>query len=266
MFDLDKSVSQKTFVVLMLHAGRWPEESDNEEHCLELHKTPILGSAEESQLYADRVLEGQVPREVIGQILFDEFGATHWELKDIIKQEEAKDSKGMVVPRYYLKIFVEWNEVKKVKKRNLVGLYVRWVTATREPTPEECYNLVTYRDFVLSSLSKHYGYDFDFTLESLRMLDKYISEELSDAKSEEEISNNATLIGSYLVEVFEKYLHGRWMFLSNGRPVIEVRFRNIQFIVNVFSTIRKRLIDGEEGALEYSLRMTKKYIEKGLPK
>lgn len=105
---------------------------------------------------------------------------------------------------------------------------------------------------------------FDYSIESLTVVDRLL-EELSDYEPDEDaIYNTASMVGCYVFETARKNYGGEYFWIQEEQqPVLVAGLPDFQVSIRAWEKVKGRLINGKEDSIPFYIAGYKEHIEQG---
>ena len=124
------------------------------------------------------------------------------------------------------------------------------------------------------SFTKNFGEDpifpfikkgsFDYSVESLKVVDQLLEELSSYEPDEDGICNLASMVGCYIFETARKNYGGEYYWIEKEQqPVLIAGLPDLQISIRAWEKVKGRLINGKEDDIPFYIAGYKEHVEHG---
>ena len=124
------------------------------------------------------------------------------------------------------------------------------------------------------SFTKNFGEDpifpfikkgsFDYSVESLNVVDQLLEELSSYEPDEDGIYNLASMVGCYIFETARKNYGGEYYWIEKEQqPVLIAGLPDFQISIRAWEKVKGRLVNGKEDDIPFYIAGYKEHIEHG---
>lgn len=105
---------------------------------------------------------------------------------------------------------------------------------------------------------------FDYSVESLTVVDKLLEEFSNYELDEDALYNIASMVGCYVFETARKNYGGEYLWVEKEQqPVLIAGLPDFQISIRAWDKVKGRLINGEEDNIPFYIAGYKEHIEHG---
>ena len=105
---------------------------------------------------------------------------------------------------------------------------------------------------------------FDYSIESLAVVDRLLEELGSYELDEDSIYNTASMVGCYVFETARRNYGGEYLWVNKEQqPVLIAGLPDFQVSIRAWQKVRGRLANGKEDSIPFYIAGYKEHIEKG---
>lgn len=105
---------------------------------------------------------------------------------------------------------------------------------------------------------------FDYSIESLAVVDRLLEELGGHEPDEDAIYNTASMVGCYVFETARRNYGGEYLWVKKEQqPVLIAGLPDFQVSVRAWQKVRGRLTNGREDSIPFYIAGYREHIEKG---